>query len=686
VLRRTIALASGASLLVLGTLGLIGGRIAASPSPMTGVVVGPQGAPVSGASVSTDDGRATTTDPAGRFTLPGPAAWLTVHAQGWLTRSRVGAPGDPVVVRLLQDRPGTITLAFGGDAMFGRRYFDPAEDGSMAGLLSSSSDTAAHLALLRQVAPLLRGADLTTVNLESPLADDPYPDPTQPRPAAFHPTKDYVFASSPVAARALAEVGVDVVGLANNHEYDRLQAGVGSTIEALEEAGFRPGHGFFGDGARARDAWVPAVREVDGQRVAFVGCTSITGTEHAVSYVADRHKGGAARCTAGALRTAVRHARSRSDVVVAMVHGGFEYDRQPSAAVRRLSEVARGAGAALVIDGHPHVVGGLRYDGGTLTAWTMGNLVFDQTLAATFDSYVLQVAVRHGHVVGAWADPFRIDGYVPTGVYGADADWVTRGAEALSEGPWVDDDGSLWLDVAGAARRTTASGTPGLIRIETGCAPGAGRDLLWTGDFEKRDLLPGAQPRLWNVVAGDAYRRSLGMAAHDGRVGVLLHRASSQASDVILMPTHRALVTEGDRLTLLVDLRAVHRDPDTSLQLSWYNDTKGGSQARTVIPLPVSDQWRTSRVDVTVPRHAVAVLPMIRLSPPDADVTQVAVDNVRLVDWDRQGCDYAQDGQATYDVALPPASAHPVTTPIPAHRVPATAPVGIPPYRGTSEE
>ena len=558
---------------------------------LSGVVVDPAGSPIAGAQVATGDGRRSTTGADGRFVLPGPAAWLTVKADGWLTRSRVGGPGESVVIRLLEDLPGTVTFAFGGDVMFGRRYFDPAEDGSMHGLLSPSSGPARHLALLQGVAPLLGDADLTAVNLESPLAADPYPDPRHPRPPTFHPTKDYVFASAPAAAQALAEAGVDVVDLGNNHLFDRLAPGVDSTLTSLEAAGFRDGEGFFGAGRRDEDAWAPALQEVDGQRIAFVGCTTITGDEHAIIYVARRHKGGAARCSAARLRAAVVEARSRADIVVAMVHGGYEYHRLASQHVLKLTDVAVAAGATLVINHHPHVIGGLRYDQGQLIAWTMGNLLFDQTLSSTFDSYVLQVAVRDGSVVGAWAEPIRLDTFLPTGVYGSDADWVARGAQVRSEGPWVDDDGSLWLDLRGAARRTVAAGEPGLVRIDAGCAPGAGRELLWTGDFETRDLLPGGRPRLWNVVDGDPYRRASEDAAHDGSAGILLHRANSQASDVVLAPAHRIQVHPGDRLTLLVDVRSVRREPTADVQLSWYNDTRGGSQVQTRLPIPVTGEY-----------------------------------------------------------------------------------------------
>jgi hypothetical protein len=685
VLRRTIALVV-IGLWVLGMLWLAGVRLPGSSPTLTGVVVDPRGAPVGGATVSTEDGTETVTARDGTFSLAAPASWLTVRAKGWLPRSRVGAPGDPVVVRLLRDQPGTVTLAFAGDVMFGRRFFDPDGDGSMRGLLSPASSVAEHLALLHGVAPLLRDADLTEVNLEGPLTNHPYPDPRQPRPRTWNPTSEYVFASAPVAADALAEAGVDVVGMANNHVYDHLAAGVRSTIASLQSAGFGSGRGFFGAGSDAGHAWRPAVRRVAGQRIAFLGCTTVTGAGHKVTFVATRHKAGAAACTSSGLRAAVRRAGAQGAFVVVSVHGGIEYDGEQTSAVRHLSDVAFGAGATVVVNGHPHVVSGIRFDQGRITAWTMGNLIFDQTLSSTFSSYVLEVALRHGHVVGAWAEPFRIDHRLPTGLSGADADWVAREARSLSEGPWVDDDGSLWLDIAGASRVVTEDGDPGLVRIDRGCATGAGRELLWTGDFETRDLLPGMEPRQWNLTADDPYRRAVHHAAHEGRTGILLHRASSEVSDVILMPLHRSLVGEGDRLTLLVDLRSLHGDPAAALQLSWYNDTRGPSQARTRVAVPVTAGWESWRVDVVVPRNAVAARPLVRLRPPGHGVSQLAVDNVRLVDWDRAGCDYAQDGQPVFAVTLRPEVSGPLVTPVQVRTVAASAPARIPGYRGIYEE
>lgn len=670
-------------LLVAAALAWQDGR--SDPPSIEGRVVGASGEPVANASVRAPDGRSARTTAAGDFRLDGAPTWVTVTAGGWLSRTRVVAPGEANLVRLAPRRPGTVTLAFGGDVMFGRRFFDARDDGSMEGLLDPDDGPAAHERLLAGVAPMLADADITAVNLESPLVDDPAYDPTGPRPGSFHPTKDYAFASAPAAAVALKDVGVDVVDIGNNHLFDRLQPGVEETRRHLAAAGLPPGQGSFGAGADAAQAWQPAVREAHGQQVAFLGCTSIPGDDQPITYVATRDKAGAARCHPGRLRAAVEQAARRADIVVVMVHGGFEYGRSPSAQVRALTDAAIAAGATMVIDHHPHVAGGLRFADGRLTAWSMGNLLFDQTVWPTFESYVLKVAVRRGRVVSAWLEPVRLQGYQPTGVYGPDADWVARGALARSTGPWLAEAGSLWLDTEAAARTTTtAARVPGgpLTRLRSGCAPGAGREMLWTGDFEQGDVRSDEPAPLWNVSRGDPHRYLDPDAGHDSPQGVLLHRADVHREDVLLNPLHRILVRPGDRLTLLVDHRTLFGSPDAAIQLGWYNDTRGPSQEQTTVALPTGRGWTTSRIDVTAPRHTVAVHPFIRLRPPDEGVSQLAVDNVRLIDWDQAGCDFLRAGGRVRQQTLPPTAPQAAGVSVPATVLPVPAPSALP--RGPS--
>lgn len=650
-----------AILVVIGAV-LVGGVAAATfawrtdqaRAELHGIVVSADGDPIAGALVTLGDesDRSTTTDTQGRFVLAAPAwgGWVTATGEGWVPRTRAATPGDETVVRLLADPGGTTTVAFGGDVMFGRRFFDPAEDGSRRGQLALDASMDDHVRLLDGVAPVLAGADVAVVNLESPLHPNPFVHPLEPRPELFHPTKPFVFASLPAAAEALARAGVDVVGLGNNHLYDALEAGVVTTLDALADAGFTAGFGRFGAGTTFDEAWQSAQVQTPAGRLAFIGCTTVTGEEHARNYVAEQAagdepgKGGAAACDEERIVEQVRAARADGATAVVQIHGGFEYSRTPSGRVRTLSEAARDAGAALIVDHHPHVVGGLVGGDGTLTAWSLGNLIFDQAVWPTFESYVLVAAIRDGEVVGAWAEPIRLQEYRPVGVTGRDADWVARGALARSEGPWRLDDGALWLASADDPVDTTPVAVPdgGIALVGAGCGIGGGRELLWTGDFEDRDVDPQIDGgALWDVSTGVVRDRDVAAAAAaGGKQGVRLVRAGGHTRDLLLSHLHRVPVTPGHDMTALLRWRWAAGSAPATVELAWYEGTRGPSGTTSSVDLPRDvDGWQDLRLDVVVPEGAAGVGLRVRLQPPGLQRAVLDVDDIRLVDHDEQGCD-----------------------------------------------
>ena len=366
-------------------------------------------------------------------------------------------------------------------------------------------------------------------------------------------------------------------------------------------------------------------------------------------------------------------------MVVVMIHGGVEYERQPSEPVRRFSRIAREAGALLVVDAHPHVTGGIDALPSGLTAWSMGNLLFDQTVWPTFNSYALRVDVRDGAVADAYLEPFMLDGYRPVGVVGDRADWVARQAQSLSSGPWVVDDGSLLLDRTAVARThaitanaPSSAGSDRILDLGGTCLPdpashragAVGRDELWTGDFE--DLSPEAASTagaLWNLTTGEKDRQVMPEAAATGSYGVRLSRTGGKKEDIILAPLHRLLVKPGERLTVMLEVRG--NAPDAaSVQLSWYNDTTGASQEQTTVALPVEAGWRTMRIDVTVPKNAIAAGLYIRLAPQDLARVEMDVDDVSLIGWHAasatSACDYVRFDTAT---KVPPVQLQVTTMP-----------------------
>ncbi len=541
---------------------------------------------------------------------------VRVSAPSYVSRVFAVGPGAPVTVPLTAQTPGAVSLRFGGDVMMGRRFYQAGPSGPA--LLSKRSTVADHARLLADVRPLLADADVTVVNLETPLIENPVE--KGPRSKRFHPDKPLYFASAPQTAGALALAGVDVVDLANNHVYDALEAGLDSTIAAVEAAGLV----HFGAGRDEDEAWRPAYLEVRGERIAFVGCTTVDGAAYPITYVAGPGKGGAARCEQGRLEAAIAQARSNADAVVFMLHGGVEYQQEQSPDVLAFSRVAAEAGASVVVDGHPHVIGGISEVAGVPIVQSMGNLLFDQQLWATSRSYLVKVVLDGGRAVSAVVDPLVIQGFRPVPATGPVADTAARVAAGAVAGPMLLGVGtSYWPDFEQGESDGNKIGAE------------VGNDLLWgTGSMEDQDTSSRTTgPTLWAL---GTYAESSPLAACQGSSGLRLRRSPVSEKDVTATTVHRQPVSAGTRLSLLAAVRQASQG--ASLEIRWYSALAGGSTAVASFGVPVrrlDSDCEELRFDVRVPRGVVALQAYVRLRPP-SDVhlaSELRVDDVRLVAW-----------------------------------------------------
>lgn len=198
-----------------------------------------------------------------------------------------------------------------------------------------------------KVAALLRGADVTFVNLESPLIT-----------SCPLTNEGMRLCGNSKSVNGLKAAGVDVVSLANNHATDYGTKGVGETVDSLRAVGID----MVG---LAKNNLV--VKDVKGVKFAFLGFDDVTGGNRVVAQ-ADEEK----------MQLAIKGAKEQADVVVIMFHFGSEYRVGPSERQRTLGRLAIDSGADVVVGNHSHWIGSLEKYRGKLILYSCGNFVFDQ--------------------------------------------------------------------------------------------------------------------------------------------------------------------------------------------------------------------------------------------------------------------------------------------------------------------
>ena len=248
---------------------------------------------------------------------------------------------------------------------------------------------------------VLDRADLLVINLECAITT-----------SRDREDKHYTFKAPPVSADALALAGVDVASIANNH------AGDGGDDGRLAPLGHRADRGIAtaGAGRNRAEARAPTVVQRNGLRIAFLGYvdafTESTGF-NTREWKAGPGRSGLAIATTDAIRADVAAARLLADVVVVMIHAGYEYVPAPNAEQRRYARAALDAGAMLVLGHHPHVLQGWTRKGGRLIHWSLGNFVFDRMGGAS-DTEILALDLSADGVSDVRTIPVKIVDGLPT--------------------------------------------------------------------------------------------------------------------------------------------------------------------------------------------------------------------------------------------------------------------------------
>ncbi len=219
--------------------------------------------------------------------------------------------------------------------------------------------------LFANVKDQIAAADIAFINQETLMCGDGYAFSYYPY---FNGPQDLGY--------DLAEVGFDVINIANNHMLDKKAAGLAATMDFYDTLEGITVIGGYRDRADYENI---RVVESNGIRAAFLAYTEHTnyitldaGSQIVIPYP-DPEK----------VPSEIARAKELADFVIVSVHWGSENTFTPNASQRELASLFAESGADVIIGHHPHVIQPVewidREDGKrTLCVYSLGNFVAEQ--------------------------------------------------------------------------------------------------------------------------------------------------------------------------------------------------------------------------------------------------------------------------------------------------------------------
>ncbi len=257
--------------------------------------------------------------------------------------------------------------------------------------------------------------------------------------------KAWTFCGDPANVSYLKDLGVDIVGLANNHTFDFGEESFLDTLSTLEKAEIP----YVGAGRTMKQAGAPVYLETNGFRIAYVAASRAEYTIYTPE--ATDTKPGILWCYDNTrFLESIRTAAANADYVIALPHWGVEHSTVLEDVQIEGAHAYIDAGADAVIGAHPHILQGIEYYKGKPILYSLGNF--------WFDDYDIDTLVARLRIKGRKADPddtsledadveLKLYPGTQTGVYTGLADtpeWKSRilqDLENISINITIDEDG-----------------------------------------------------------------------------------------------------------------------------------------------------------------------------------------------------------------------------------------------------
>lgn len=253
--------------------------------------------------------------------------------------------------------------------------------------------------------------------------------------------KPFTFRADPSTVGMLDDLGVDIVGIANNHVYDYGPDALIDTVDTLDAAGMP----HVGAGKNLDEAMKPVYFVLNGRKFGIVAATQI---ERSLNYTKE-----ATADSPGVLKTldptkfvkVIADTKKNADMVFVFVHWGTEGNSSYGSDQAELARKFVDAGADAIIGGHTHCLQGITYIGNVPVIYSLGNYWFSSTPTdgqRAKETGIAQVRVDYEGMINFRFLPCEMANWETTLLTDpSGASRVIAYEESLSNGVTIDQDG-----------------------------------------------------------------------------------------------------------------------------------------------------------------------------------------------------------------------------------------------------
>ncbi len=210
-------------------------------------------------------------------------------------------------------------------------------------------------------------------------------------------------------ANALADMGVDMVQMANSYTVHNGLSGLTDTLNGLRSAGLEP-LGAWASQQEARESQGFTIRDVGGVRVAFVAFTKgvgsmglPAGSQNQVNLLYKDYSSTYQQVdTENILRVLQAVQAEKPEITVALLHWGSEYNDEISRSQKTITELMYANGVDAIVGSHPHYVQQVSFDEaqGRVLAYSLGEFIGDAEAAGTNYGIILQLQITRDNTAG----------------------------------------------------------------------------------------------------------------------------------------------------------------------------------------------------------------------------------------------------------------------------------------------